>query len=133
MRKITNKQYALSLYQAVKDAKGGELKTRINNFLQLVKQRKDLKKLDKIFLQFAEIYQAERGFMAAELISAQPLTSAVKEDILAWLKKYSGQEPLVKERVAPEILGGAIVKFSAKVADFSLAKKLKDLNIFLTA
>lgn len=131
MRKVTPKQYALSLYQAVKESRGEELKVRIDNFLQLVKQRKDVKKLDKIFSSFVEIYHQEQGLVEAELISARPLLHAVKEEILAWLKKYTGREPLVTETVNPEILGGAIVKFSARIADFSLAKQLKDLNEFL--
>lgn len=70
MRKLTPKQYAESLYQAIEGASGSELSKRIDNFLVLVKQRKDLKKLDKIYYQFVEVYQREKGILEAEVVSA---------------------------------------------------------------
>ena len=131
MRKVTPKQYAAGLYQATRESHGEELKVRIDNFLQLVKQRQDLKKLDKIFSSFVEIYHQEQGLVEAELISARPLIHSVKEEILTWLKKYTGREPIVKETVDPKILGGAIVRFDHQVVDFSLSRQIQELHHLL--
>ena len=128
MKKLTTKQYAISLYEAISEASLAELKPRIKNFLELVKQRKDLKKLDKIFQQFVEIYQAREGILEAEVTVIQPLSLKVKKEIIDWLKKYTGRQAKLNEKIDKSILGGAIIKFNQTVVDASLNNSLNNLQ-----
>ena len=43
MKKISPKQYAVALYQVIKDKQGNQLNQAFDNFLQLVRQNKDWK------------------------------------------------------------------------------------------
>lgn len=128
MRKLTPKQYAESLYQAIYEVSGSELTKRINNFLALVKQKRDLKKLDKIYNKFIEVYQREKGILEAEVVSARPLSSVVKEEIEAWLKKITHREPKMNLLTDESLLGGVVMKFGYTIIDASLANCLNNLK-----
>ncbi len=128
MRKLTPKQYAESLYQAIHEVSGRELTKRINNFLALVKQRKDLKKLDKIYHKFIEVYQREKGILEAEVVLARPLDTAVKQEIEAWLKKFTQRQPKLNLLTDKSLLGGVVVKFGQTIIDASLANNLNNLK-----
>jgi len=128
MKRLTPKQYATALYQSIKDTEPNELKQRVSNFLELVKQRKDIKQLDKIFNKFVEIYQAEEGILEAEVISAKPLSHNVRQEISAWLKKYTGRTATLNEVTNESLLGGAVIKFGQTVVDVSLRNSLRKLR-----
>ncbi|MBU1131329.1 ATP synthase F1 subunit delta [Patescibacteria group bacterium] len=128
MKKITAKQYATSLYQAIKEAEGDEQKQKIRNFLEVVKKRKDLKLLKKIFISFTEVYQKEEGILKAEVTFSRDLNSKIKEEVKNWLKDYTGRTATVEEKIDESILGGVIVKFEDTILDASLKNSLKRLQ-----
>lgn len=128
MKKIFPKQYALALYEAVKDAKGEELREKINNFLELVKKQKKLKLLNKIFSNFIAVYQEKEGLMPATVIAARETSHKIKREIGDWLKKYTGRTAILTEEISPEILSGIIIKFEDTILDASLKNQLKKLQ-----
>jgi len=128
MKKITPKQYATSLYESIKDSHGEELTQRIRNFLLLIKKRKDLKNLKKIYQAFIEVYQYGEGILSAEVITSRELSQKVKEEIINWLKKETKRSADIKEIIDPEILGGVIIKYEDTIVDASLKNKLNRLK-----
>lgn len=128
MKKITPKQYAISLYESLKEARGEEIRKRIANFLIMIKKRKDLKLLNKIFQNFIKVYQEQEGILTAEVISARPLTEKVKKEIIKWLKKFTERTATLEEKIDSKILGGIIIKFNETILDTSLKSQLKKLQ-----
>ena len=128
MKRITAKQYAKSLYESLKEAKAEEVKGRIQNFLELLKRKKQLKILSKIFDNFVRIYQEEKGILTTEVITSQGLSPQLKETVKEWLEKYTKRQPKITELINPEIIGGVIIKFEDAVIDASLANNLKKLQ-----
>ncbi len=128
MKKITPKQYAIGLYESIKDSKGEELIQKIRNFLEMVKKRKDLKLLNKIFNSFVEVYQERKGILETEVISSRNLSLKIKKEIIKWLKDYTARQAVLEERIDESILGGVIVKFEDTVLDASLKNSLKRLQ-----
>lgn len=128
MKKITAKQYAISLYESLKEARGEEIRKRIANFLIMIKKRKDLKLLNKIFQNFIKIYQEQEGILTTEIITAKPLTEKVKEEIIKWLKKFTNRTATLEEKIDSKILGGIIIKFNETILDTSLKSQLKKLQ-----
>ncbi len=128
MKKITPKQYAISLYESLKDAKGEEVKELIRNFLELLKKRKQLKLLNKIFQCFIKVYQEQEGILTTEVITARQLTEKIKEKIIEWLKKFTNRTATIEEKIDSKILGGIIIKFNETILDTSLKSQLKKLQ-----
>ncbi len=128
MKKLTAKQYAVSLYETIEEAKGEDLKNKIHNFLKVVKKRKDIKLLNKIFERFVEIYQIRKGIMTAEVTSSHKLSSELINEIKKWLKKETGNEAEIYEKVTPEILGGVVIKYNDTILDASLRNNLNNLK-----
>jgi F-type H+-transporting ATPase subunit delta len=131
MKKITAKQYAISLYESTKDARGEVLNKKISNFLELIKKRKDLKLLNKIFETFVQIYEKREGILRAEVTSSRSLSLEVKKEIINWLKGYTKRTATLQEYIEPSILGGAVIKFNNTIVDASLKNSLKNLHNLL--
>lgn len=131
MKKLSPKQYAQALYESLKEAKDNELKERIGNFLDLVRQKKDIRLLNRIFNNFMDIYQQAEGILDAEVISAKPLILQVRQEILAWIKGYTGRTASIIERTDETLLGGVMIKFGHTVVDTSLKNKLNNLRSYL--
>jgi F-type H+-transporting ATPase subunit delta len=131
MKKITPKQYATSLYESIKDSHGEELTMRIRNFLLVIKKRKDLKNINKIYQAFVKVYQISEGILSAEVTTSHPLNHKVKEEIIHWLKIETKRDPELTEKVDSEILGGVIIKYEDTIIDASLKNRLNNLQIKL--
>jgi len=128
MIKISNKQYAEALYESLKSSKDNELKEKVANFLELLKKRKSLKRLNNIFKKFREIYQRAEGIIDVEIVSARQLDEEAKKEVNSWLKNQTKRDPEITEIVRPEILGGAILKYEDNIFDASLSGQLKKLK-----
>jgi len=128
MKKLTPKQYAVSLYETIKDLSEEELKGKMNNFLEVVKKRKNLRLLNKIFKSFVEIFEQREGIIKVEVTSSRELSHKVKTEIIDWLKQETNRIATLQEKIEPEILGGVIIKFEDTFLDASLTSQLKRLQ-----
>jgi F-type H+-transporting ATPase subunit delta len=128
MKKITAKQYAVGLYQSIKDTSSEDTKKKIRNFLQLVQKRKNLKMLDKIYKAFIEVYQEQEGQLSAEIVSSHHLSEKVRSEISQWLKSQTGRTAALSETVDEQILGGVIIKYGDTIIDASLKNSLKKMQ-----
>jgi len=128
MKKITARQYAGALYEALIDSSGEQLKTRLRNFLLMLKAKREWKNLAKVLRAFDKIYEERSGQLSAEIISSRPLKDSELKNIEAKINLSDKKWSSVTNMVEPEILGGLIVKQSDKLWDMSISGQLKRLK-----
>lgn len=80
---------------------------------------------------YAEAWNERRGFVAAEAVSALPLSAAQQEALAEALRKGSGLEVDLLARVEPEVLGGLLVRLGGKTYDGTVRGRLGALRAML--
>jgi len=96
--------------------------------LQVLRRKGRLGKLPAI----AEAYRLElrerQGLVDAQVTSAIPLSPALRAQLTASLRRFSGKEPYLVERVDPSLLGGTVVQIAGQKIDTSVARHLRELS-----
>ncbi len=127
--KITAKQYALSLYEAVDGKSSAQAKVMIAKLVELLAEKNLLAKADKIAGEFVKIWNEKHGIVEAEVVSAKELNKETIKLLKEYILKLSGaKEVLVSEKGDKGILGGVIIKYGDKILDGSLKTTLSDLK-----
>lgn len=79
-----------------------------------------------------EAYRRElrqrRGLVDARVTTAVPLSPELKAKLTESLRRFSGREPLLVEKVDPRLLGGAVVEIGGQKIDTSIASQLRELS-----
>lgn len=101
------------------------------NFLGLLAQNGRARDLAAVIGGFETLYAKHAGLVAAEVVSAQPLTAAQLKSITAALTQALGKTPEVSARVDAGLLGGLKVKVGSKLFDASLKTRLDQLKYSL--
>ena len=73
----------------------------------------------------------KRGAIAAEVVTAVPLTGAQRDGVAAALRQAIGRDPEITTRVDPAILGGLRVKVGSRLFDASLRTRLDQMRFAL--
>lgn len=124
--KINSQQYALALFELVKDKKGQELEKIVINFAKLLTERNDGFKVDKIALEFENLWYKNNLVVRAEIKSARALKPATIKILTEKLTKISGAKELaLNEEVDINIIGGAVIKYGDKILDAGLKNRLQ--------
>jgi len=123
--KITPKQYAVGLYEAIKNVTGEELEKRIKNFVNILKKNNDFSLSKKIIRQYENYYRERKNISKVEIISSQKLESKILNKLLSKFKKQIE----IEEKVDKSLIGGVIVKIDNNILiDGSVKRKLEDLR-----
>ena len=80
---------------------------------------------------FRKLAAEKRGAVAAEVVTALPLTSAQAKAVATALRTALGKDPEITTRVDPAILGGLKVRVGSRLFDASLKSKLDSLKFAL--
>ncbi len=127
--KITTKQFALSLYEALDGKSSSEIKVVIKKFVELIAQKNMLAKADKIASQFVKIWNEKHGIVEALATSANGLGKANVKLLKNYIAELSSaKEVLLSEKTDKNILGGVVIKYGDRVVDGSLKTALVDLK-----
>lgn len=127
--RITTKQFALSLYEAVDGKSSREVKAAIKKFIELLAGKNQLGEADKIIAEFVKIWNNQRGIVEAEVASANGLAKEIVKLLKNYIVKLSGaKEVKISEEIDKNILGGVVIKYNDKVLDGSLKTALVDLR-----
>ncbi|MFA6106387.1 MAG: ATP synthase F1 subunit delta [Patescibacteria group bacterium] len=130
--RISAKQYATGLYEAVREKKDGEIKAVVKKFIAVLAKNNDFKKAKDVIRNLDKIFRIEEGILEAEIISANPLKKDVMKDLKEYILEMSGAKKLeIKESLDEKILGGVIIKYEDKIVDGSLRSKLFRLKMDL--
>ena len=127
--KITPKQFALSLYEAVEGKPASQVKAVIGKFVELLAKKNMLAKADKIMAEFVKIWNEKQGIVEAEVMSAKGLDKASFQLLENYIAGLSGaREVFFSEKTDKNILGGVVIRYGDRVVDGSLKTSLNDLK-----
>jgi F-type H+-transporting ATPase subunit delta len=87
--------------------------------------------LSAIIAAFERLAAERRGLVAAEVVTAAPLSKAQAKALAETLANAIGREPRIDTRVDPAILGGLKVRVGSRLYDASLKTKLDSLKFAL--
>jgi F-type H+-transporting ATPase subunit delta len=127
--KITNKQYAKTLYKLVDGKNKNEVEKIIKEFVAILSENNDLGKIKKIIEAFSVIWDKEKSMVEAEITSAKELDKDMVRLLNGYIVKLSGaKEVVINKNVDKNILGGVIIRYGDKVLDGSLKTKISELK-----
>lgn len=99
------------------------------NFLGLLAKNRRLFELAAMIKAFHALLADSRGEVAADVISAQPLSDKHLAAITDALKAATGAKVALNPRVDSALLGGMIVRVGSRMVDSSLRTKLSKLEL----
>ena len=127
---VSSKQYAESLYQAVRDKNNSQIKDAIKNFFSILIQNNDILKAEEIVKEFEKIWNTEQGIIEAKIVSAKELNKNIVKLLNNYITELSGAEKVIlNQKINKNILGGVIIKYEDKILDGSLRAKLNELKV----
>lgn len=127
--KITEKQFALSLYESLSGKSEKEAGVVIEKFVKVLVENNELAKFEKIIEEFVNIWNKEKGIVEAEITSAKGLDKEIVKLLNGYIVKLSGaKEVAMKEKIDKDLLGGVIIKYGDQVLDGSLKMRLSSLK-----
>ena len=107
-------------------AGAGDLARKI---VLLLAQKRRLFVLSDIIASFEQLLARHRGEIAADVISARPLSVAETTELKRLLKDRLGREPRLATHVDAKLLGGLVLKIGSRMIDSSLRTKLETLRV----
>jgi F-type H+-transporting ATPase subunit delta len=108
-----------------KAAHASELMTRL---LTIMGERDRLSLLPLVSAAYAKLWNAHRGVVAAEAVSAVPLDETQTRAVAAALAAASGRQVDLTSRVDPRLLGGMLVNMEGRTYDGSVRARLLALR-----
>ena len=101
----------------------------VANFVKVAAANRRLFAVPDIITAFKRLAAKERGEVAAEVTSAEPLTDGQTADLKAALKASLGKDVALATHVDPSLIGGLIVRVGSRMIDGSLRTKLNSLKL----
>ncbi|MEJ7599874.1 MAG: ATP synthase F1 subunit delta [Kofleriaceae bacterium] len=102
------------------------------NLVYLLLDGERLTALPAISRELDAMIEARSGRVAAEVVSAKPLTASQLTQLTAVLEKLSGKRVVVTKREDAALLGGVVARVGDTVYDGSLRTQLRTLRDELT-
>ncbi len=128
--KIKSKQYAISLYEAVKDVPPSRVKIVIENFVKLLVKNNALKVAPQILDYFKNYAEKIEGVVDLKLKIIEPLgreNISRLEKIVPLLFKREIKKVNLQQEVDPNLIGGFVLECDDLVFDASVKNKFKTL------
>lgn len=112
---------------------GNDLGERGGNFVKVLAENDRLSLLPEISAQFETLKANAEGTLEATITSAQALTQAQIDDLVAGLKTKFSRAVNVQVAVDPELIGGAVIAIGDQVIDGSVKGRLQRMSSALQA
>jgi F-type H+-transporting ATPase subunit delta len=106
----------------------GKVDDIVLNFLMVVVEKHRQFLLPAMFAECEELYDQEVGRIHVEVITSVPLDEKEKAVLDGELEKKAQRPVIIVNRVAPEVLGGMIVRYHDRVTDASVGTALGDIG-----
>jgi len=127
--KISNEQYALGLFEVLKDLPPKKIPTAIKCFITILNRQGALKRVAGIIARFSNIWDQAHQQITAEIDSARPLDKVSKEAVINYLKSKTMIDKVnLQENIKPELIGGFVLRYQSRILDVSLKKSLRELH-----
>jgi len=112
---------------------GADLGERGGNFVKVLAENDRLVLLPEISTQFETLKANAEGTLEARITSAQELTQAQIDDLVAGLKTRFNRAVNVQLAVDAELIGGAVIAIGDQVIDGSVKGRLQRMSFALQA
>jgi len=99
----------------------------VRAFALFLKEERILRYAGKIIIAFEHYVLEQQKQRKVTIESAQPLSPSLSRMLAVALKKTLAGEPMVEERVQPELIGGIRLRLGDKMIDASIKRKLQTL------
>lgn len=130
--KYAGKQYAIALYEAVKDNGKKETEKTIDNFLALLKEKNDLGLVGKIFTEFEKYSLKQEGILSGEIVASHRIGEEIKKNIskkiIQRLDNKKIKELNFKEKMNKELIGGFKIRVDDILIDASIEGVLNKMK-----
>lgn len=113
-------------------AQTAKMPETVSNFLAMLVERNRLGAIASIAQVFHELRERDAGIVPAEITTAAPLSTELRDRVRAALEKASGTRVRLVCTVEPAILGGATARVGTYVYDGSLRTQLSRLRLKMT-
>jgi F-type H+-transporting ATPase subunit delta len=110
---------------------GADLGERGANFVKVLAENDRLSLLPEIRTQFETLKATADGVLEAMITSAQELTQAQIDDLVAGLKAKFSRAVNVQVALDPELIGGAVIAIGDQVIDGSVKGRLQRMTFAL--
>ncbi|MCD4728732.1 MAG: ATP synthase F1 subunit delta [Pirellulales bacterium] len=115
-------------YGVIDRTLGGRASALMVGFLKIVARHGRLDCLRAIHHQTHVMYDKMRKRIRVELTTATPVDAAEVRRIVDGLREKLDGEPVLQQRIDPELIGGAVIRVGDVVYDGSIANQLKQLR-----
>lgn len=112
---------------------GSDLGDRGSNFVTVLAENDRLSLLPEIGVQFETLKADAEGTLEATITSAQELSQAQLDELVAGLKARFNRAVNVQVAVDPELIGGAVIAIGDQVIDGSIKGRLQRMSFALQA
>ena len=85
--------------------------------------------LEDIAQEFLHLYNTKKGLVEVTVTTGFKLDADLRKSFQKLSKDITGKEPILAEKVDPEILGGYILKAGDRQLDQSVSGQLKELKL----
>jgi len=117
--KITPKQYAEALVEALAEVSKIQRDSCLGNFIKIIENNGDAAKISLVIEEIKKIFEDKSGLRQATVTTAVPISEELKQSIVKKLEKAFNTKIKLNSAVNPDILGGAIIEFDNEVLDES--------------
>ncbi len=126
---LTAPQVSLSdKRDALRAALRGKVLPSVSLFADLLLRKKRLDVYPEIVSEFEALVERARGIRRIHVASAAPLTATELERLQRTLERYTGGKVKLSTEVAPELLGGALVRIGDRVVDRTVRTLLEAIE-----
>lgn len=106
----------------------GRVNDLVCNFLNVLNDHDRLQLLRPVVQLYREKLDERRGRIQVQVSTAIPLPADQRERLIRELHQVFHREPVLDEKVNPDILGGLIVRVGDWLYDASVLKQLEKIN-----
>ena len=129
---LTSPAVVVEAKEKIVEAVWAQAAPLLRRLLAMLAQRNRLELLPDLARSFAEQWNAARGTVAAEAVSAVPLTDEQRQAVTKALGRVTGRDVELTAAVDPTLLGGLLVRIGGLVYDGTVRGRLRALREALT-
>lgn len=111
----------------------GKVSDLVLDAVQVLNGKGRLSLLEEVCRQYRLAIERLRNQLEVTVTSAVPLSDEATESLRQALKRHTGAQAILSERVDPSLIGGMVVRIEDEKIDFSVSRKLQGFRQTLLA
>lgn len=123
--KNAEKLYAEALYSALEGKKNNEVGAVIASFLNFLKTKAKLHRIQKVVKEFKAVYNQKNGITELKIKSAHPINDKTAEEIAKSLNLKNYELEKVEDK---SLIGGFTAQYNDSQIDASIKNNLNNLH-----